>query len=205
MKYLVYLLSLVVLASCAGTQDVVYDDVYTRVQVEEPNSNPANDDLGYADYIRNSESQYQVEVDSSAFNNQNLNGGYYTNNGDINVYNYGSGNNMNPNGGGTFVTNNYYSPYPMTGWSNGWNNPWGYRPHCHFNNWGWNAGLYWGWGANPYWGNPWGWGGNPYWGNSWGWGGNPYWGNSYWGWNDPYWGHVYSHYPANQGSLGVIT
>lgn len=204
MKKLVYLIPIIALASCVGTQEV-YDDVYTRVEVEEP-ANPENEDLGYADYIKNSEGEYEVEVDSSAVNNGGVqNGAYYTNNGDINVHNYGSGAYADPYwGGGTYNNYNFY------GGSYGFNRAWPYR----YNRWGWSIrynpvpywGIgdpFWGWGGNPYWGwagnSYWGWGGNPYWGwggNPYGgWGGNPYWGfggNPYWGCGNSFWGNPYN-------------
>ena len=69
MKKSIYLIaSLTFLASCSGMKEV-YDDTY------EPASAPEstiieNDDLGYQDYIKNQEAEYDVIVDSTSQTDQ---------------------------------------------------------------------------------------------------------------------------------------
>jgi len=184
MKKLKYLIPLFVLASCATSVEV-YDDVYTKVKTVE--ADPINEDLGYADYIKGSESEYFVQIDSTDQGANQMGEGYYTNSGDIIVNNYSS---PNPNGFGpssNFYYNNWGPNYfnnPYGNWGGyygGWNNYNGWN-----NYYGWNNGFYAGWGNN-YWNN--GFYGNPYWGCNNGYYGNPYWGNNnYWnGYNNGYW------------------
>ena len=120
MKKIKYLIPVFVLTACVSNKEV-YDDVYTKV--EKPAPEIINEDLGYADYIKNSESEYNVEIDSSARNNNGLYDSYYTNTGDINVYNY------DPQLGGGF--NPYYNN-DMFYW-NTWNN-WNYGNTWVYNN-----------------------------------------------------------------------
>ena len=179
MKTLKYLLPVVFFASCVSNKEV-YDDVYTKVVVEKPVE--ANEDLGYADYIKNNKEVYNVEVDSSGIFWGNQNSGLANNSRDV------------------YITNNnlgrgYYDPYfgqfgnrPAVIYYNswGWSNrnyygfyPWYTNPYFYNNYYGFGTGGYWSdWAYDP-------WNGyNGYWGNSnWGCGYNPY----YNGWyNDPY-------------------
>ena len=178
MKKLKYLIPLFVLASCASSVEV-YDDVYTKVKTV--GAYPVNEDLGYADYIKGSESNYVVEIDSSDHGANQMGEGYYTNSGDIIVNNYSS-----PNSNGFGPSNNFY----YNSWGPNYYNPygnWGGYYGGLNNYYGWNNGFYGGWGNNC-WNNGFygGWGNN-YWNN--GFYGNPYWGyNNYWnGYNNGYW------------------
>ncbi|WP_066759920.1 hypothetical protein [Crocinitomix algicola] len=219
MKNLKYLIPLIVLTSCIGTKEV-YDDVYSKVEVVQPEVK-ANEDLGYADYVKNSESKYQVEVDSSAFQSNNasyMNGynSYNTNSGDINIYNNSNDYGRYNNGPApwsdysVYYTNNYY-----WGFNNYSYSPWGwrYRPYrnCigfgygYGNFYGYNGGWhspYYGWNI-PYYG-PYGHGfydpyfmgyGHPYYGYGYGYG---YFGNGYY--SNPYGGGDGGHVVASNNN-----
>ncbi|MCG8575441.1 MAG: hypothetical protein MI810_11195 [Flavobacteriales bacterium] len=213
------------LASCSGTKQV-YDDTYEAAVKPEKSVEKENDDLGYQDYIKNYENQYEVEVDSSTQQTStkssysDLGGSYYSGD-DIIVNNYygnGYGNgysNFNNGWGGAnvnvFVYNDPWYRYNRWGWSNyyrpgyynswyydSWNYGWG-NPYY-----GWNAPYY-GWN-NPYyaWNNPYyGWG-NPYYGGFYDpWGYNPYWDP----WYNPYCGYPYNGWnsPVSNGNGGGFT
>lgn len=175
MKKVKYLIPVLFLFSCASTGEV-YDDVYRKA--EKPVKEEVNEDLGYADYIKGNEEGYEVEtVDVDSENKNKFGGGYATENGDLNVYNFEHG----------YVSNRNYL---------GWNDPiiygsnWACRYRCHqfhyygrcchqLNTWndfygcngfGFYGGLpsnygYYGYSYNPWngWNNPWN---APFYGNS---------------------------------------
>ena len=211
MKKLIYLIPVLFLIACSGTREV-YDDVYAPVKKQEKVIE--NDDLGYADYVKNSESEYKVEVEERT-PNPNAgrtiipNSGYSTQSGDIVINNYEQGSN-------SYYGADYYYNDPF--YSNGWGNWGGCRYNCSFffnygncchvrayrpyyNSWNWGFGYgysnwygcgnYWNYGS-PYW-QPNGW----YVGNYYGYSFHPHYGWGYWG----FWGidplNSFSYYTPN--------
>ncbi|MCC7452727.1 MAG: hypothetical protein IT222_01065, partial [Crocinitomix sp.] len=168
MKTLKYLLPVVFFASCVSNKEV-YDDVYTAVVVEKPVE--ANEDLGYADYIKNNKEAYNVEVDSSGIYWGNQNKRSATNGSNVYITNYNVG-------GG------YYDPYFGYGWN---------RPGIYYNNWGWTNYSFYNyhnWYTNPYFYNNYYGYGYGYWSD---WAYNPWNGyNGYWGYSN--WGCGYNPY-----------
>lgn len=194
MKKSIFLIApLTFLMSCTSTSEI-FDDAYD--EVAKPTKVEVNDESGYADYIKNQEDMYDVQIDSNKYNNKNLSGNpsYYGNNSAHNHLGYQSGQfdyyGTAPMNNGAFQ-NGYYSN--MNGFQNGFcqyqcmtwrsqRNCWHVAPY--------NNGMY-GQSWNQYgsigWGSPY----DPY---------NPYqncYGNSYYGS-----GYGYNNYYNNNGFNG---
>jgi hypothetical protein len=174
--------------SCSQTSEI-FDDAYDEAKA--PPKVNLDDQAGYADYIKNQEDIYDVEVDTNRYENKTLGGNPSYYGPGTNQYSYNNGANNRPY--------DYYGISPNAGFNNGNNGNFGCQYGCmsyntygtcwHMNNGG-NCNSNWGYNGsvacgtnhthNPYNTNYYGnnnCGNNGYYGNS-GYGNN-YYGNGY--------------------------
>ena len=187
MKKSIFLIApLTFLMSCTTTSEI-FDDAYD--EAKKPAKVEVNDESGYADYIKNQEDMYDVQIDSNKYNNRGLG---------ANPSYYGDNHNHLNHQQHQF---DYYGTAPMN------NSAWGYSNYMGMNGFGMNFCQYqcmtWRsrgncWHVAPY--------NNGIYGQSW----NQY-GSMVWGYpNDPYqncYGNAYypngyNYYYGNNGFNG---
>lgn len=126
MKKSIFLIApLTLLISCTGTSEI-FDDAYNDISA--PAVEKAEENKGYADYIKSEEKNYPLEVEESSEGRtmDGLNPSYYGQNGNSSGeghYHTNSQTNIQPNIQGGFYSGygNYYnSPYGYSGNCNSW-------------------------------------------------------------------------------------
>jgi hypothetical protein len=109
MKKSIFLIAfLAFLMSCSQTSEI-FDDAYDEAKA--PPKVNLDDQAGYADYIKNQEDIYDVEVDTNRYENKTLGGNPSYYGPGTNQYSYNNGANNRPY--------DYYGISPNAGFNNG--------------------------------------------------------------------------------------
>ncbi|MBD3635788.1 MAG: hypothetical protein HUJ25_00485 [Crocinitomicaceae bacterium] len=210
-KSILLIAPLTFLISCTGSSEI-FDDAYNDAKA--PEVVKVNEEEGYADYIKNEEHKYPVEVeDTEKKSMDGINPSYYGNNDYYDPYGHNhqephgfGGNNSgyyngynqyySPNSNGLYCNNMYGTGYGSWNNNNGYGswNSWAVCPYSCMtwyntgNCWHLNRYDYYGGGAYAY--------NNNFYNGSYGPGGSYYYG--YYNPNNPYgWGSTYGSYYGN--------